>query len=430
VIDVRLLTDDDRDRVDAVLPLSRLDARGEYLVAWVDGEPVGHAFVAPPGRSLRFPELPELQDVWVQPERRRQGVATALSRAAEAEVAARGFDRLVLSVGEDNAPAWKLYEGLGFVDTKVEPVRVRGPITIRGRDVHVDDTLHFLVKQLRRFGGQSATATLQRVLVRPPRAGELSTWREYGWRSAPDAAAIAAEHDAFAEQLTGTGAEVVRSSEPVAGDPDAIYACDPVLIANNGAILLRPGKPGRRGEPDALETTLAAAGVPIAARLESPATAEGGDMFWLDATTLVVGRSYRTNDAGIDALRDALPSVEVLTYDLPHLHGAGEILHLLSLLSPLADDLVVSYLPLMPARLVELLRERGVEIVEVPEEEFESMGPNVLALAPRVAQMLARNVETRRRLEAAGVEVLIYEGRELAKGDGGPTCLTLPLLRG
>src|SRR5581483_7032819 len=123
----------------------------------------------------------------------------------------------------------------------------------------------------------------------------------------------------------------------------------------------------------------------VALTLTEPATAEGGDMFWLDARTLVVGRSYRTNDAGIGALRGALPDVEVLTFDLPHLRGANEILHLLSLLSPLADDLVVSYLPLMPARLVALLEQRGVQIVEVPEDEFESMGPNVLALAPRVA---------------------------------------------
>jgi dimethylargininase len=281
-----------------------------------------------------------------------------------------------------------------------------------------------------RYGGQSATATLRRVLVRRPRPEELSAWREYGWRAEPDAAAITAEHESFCEQLAGVGAEVVVADTPVDGDPDAIYACDPVLVSSRGAILLRPGKEGRRGEPAGLAHSLEDAGVPIALTMTEPATAEGGDMFWLDAKTLVVGRSYRTNDAGIAVLRDALPDVEVLEFDLPHLRGAGEILHMLSLLSPLADDLVVSYLPLMPARLVELLESRGIEVVEVPDDEFESMGPNVLALAPRVALMLARNRETRRRLEAAGVDVLVYEGRELGKGDGGPTCLTLPLLRG
>jgi dimethylargininase len=287
------------------------------------------------------------------------------------------------------------------------------------------------VKELQRlFGGQSNVATLRRVLLRPPRAEELGRWREYGWRAAPDPLELAREHEALCLQLEETGAEIVLAGEPVPGDPDAIYAYDPALVADGGAILLRPGKAGRLGEPDALAPALASAGVPVLARLAPPATADGGDMFWLDDRTLLAGRGYRTNDAGIEAVRAALPGVDVIEFDLPHLHGSGEVLHLLSLLSPLDDDLAVAYLPLLPVRLVQLLSERGVRLVEVPEDEFESMGPNVLALAPRVALMLARNEETRRRLEAAGVEVLVYAGAELSKGDGGPTCLTRPLLRG
>jgi N-dimethylarginine dimethylaminohydrolase len=143
-----------------------------------------------------------------------------------------------------------------------------------------------------------------------------------------------------------------------------------------------------------------------------------------------VGRGYRTNDAGIAALADALPGVDVVAFDLPHFHGRGEVLHLLSLISPLADDLAVVFPPLLPVRLVELLEERGVRLVEVPEEERDSLGCNVLALRPRVGLAVAGNDVTRRRLEAAGVEVLTYEGEELSrKGDGGPTCLTRPLLR-
>ena len=175
---------------------------------------------------------------------------------------------------------------------------------------------------------------------------------------------------------------------------------------------------------------LEAAGVPVAARLEAPATAEGGDTLWLDEATLLVGRGYRTNKAGIDQLRSTLPGVDLHVFDLPHWHGAREVMHLLSLLSPLAPDLAVCYPPLMPVALVELLEARGIELVEVPDEEFETMGANVLALAPRRALALEGNVETRRRLEQAGVEVLTYRGDELSrKGDGGPTCLTRPLLR-
>jgi N-dimethylarginine dimethylaminohydrolase len=163
--------------------------------------------------------------------------------------------------------------------------------------------------------------------------------------------------------------------------------------------------------------------------MEAPATADGGDMFWLDEHTLLVGRGYRTNDAGIAALRAFLPAVDVLGFDLPHLRGRSEVLHLMSLVSPLDDDLVVAYPPLLSVRLVELLEQRGIEIVAVSDEEFESMGPNVLALAPRIGLALERNRETRRRLERAGVTIVTYEGTELSKGDGGPTCLTRPLLR-
>jgi dimethylargininase len=275
------------------------------------------------------------------------------------------------------------------------------------------------------------TRTLRRVLVRPPRVVGFGAWREYGWRAEPDLARLTLEHGAFCTALTAGGAEVVLAETPVPGDPDGIYVFDPAIVSNSGAIVLRPGKEGRLAETDAIAADFEHAGVPVAARLVAPELADGGDTIWLDDRTLLVGRGYRTNDEGIRALQAALPEVAVVPFDLPHLHGAEVVLHLLSLLSPLDEDLVVAYAPLLPVRLVQLLRERGVEIVEVPDDEFESMGPNVLALAPRVALALEGNEETRRRLERAGVDVSVYRGEEISrKGDGGPTCLTRPLLRG
>jgi dimethylargininase len=277
-------------------------------------------------------------------------------------------------------------------------------------------------------GCPSMTAPLRRVLLRAPRAGELRFWHEYGWRAEPDAAGIAREHEALCELLAGAGVEVVLAEAGLNGNPDAIYVYDPALIADEGAILLRPGKPGRRDEPEALGQDLERAGVPVAGRLEEPQLAEGGDLIRLDERTLLAGLGYRTNEPGVAAL-GRLTGLDVVTFDLPHWHGEGEVMHLLSLLSPLAEDLAVAYPPLLPTRLAQLLDERGIEIVAVPDEEFETMGSNVLALAPRVALVVEGNVETRRRLERAGVEVLVYQGRELSKGDGGPTCLTCPLLR-
>ena len=184
------------------------------------------------------------------------------------------------------------------------------------------------------------TDQLRRVLVRPPQPADAARWREYGWRAEPDVAAAAAEHEALRELLESAGAEVIVA-EGERGNPDAIYAYDPVLVGERGAVLLRPGKDGRLGEPRALEADLAEAGVPVAARIEAPGTIDGGDTLWLDRDTLLVGRGYRTNAAGVEQLQQAFPDATVLSYDLPHWNGRGEVMHLMSLISPLADDLAL-----------------------------------------------------------------------------------------
>jgi N-dimethylarginine dimethylaminohydrolase len=241
----------------------------------------------------------------------------------------------------------------------------------------------------------------------------------------------AREHEAFRQILADAGAEVILAEADHAPDPDALYMYDPALVTRNGAVLLNPGKEGRRLEVPAMEADLQAAGVPIVARMGGAATAEGGDTLWLDERTLLVGYSYRTNGLGIAALQEALPDVDVVPFDLSHWQGRDIVLHFMSFISPLSADLAVVYPPLMPVRLVELLAEREIRTVEVPDEEFESMATNVLALAPGVVLALDGNPETRRRMEQAGVEVHVYKGNEISlKGDGGPTCLTRPILRG
>jgi dimethylargininase len=279
------------------------------------------------------------------------------------------------------------------------------------------------------YGARSMTDPLRRVLVRAPQPADAERWREYAWRAKPDPVAAAEEHEAFRALLERAGAEVILASGET-GNPDAIYAYDPLLVGDDGAVLLRPGKSGRLAEPEALAADLERAGVPVAARVEPPGTVDGGDTLWLDRDTLLVGRGYRTNASGVEQLARAFPDAQVLSYDLPHWNGAAEVMHLMSLISPLDDDLALVYSRLAPVRLMELLRERGIDLVEVPDGEFETMGPNVLALGPRRALALEGNDETRRRMEAAGVDVVTYRGDEISrKGDGGPTCLTRPLLR-
>ncbi|HEU4971275.1 MAG TPA: arginine deiminase family protein [Gaiellaceae bacterium] len=273
------------------------------------------------------------------------------------------------------------------------------------------------------------TGRLERVLVRPPLQEDGARWREYGWRAAPDHSEAAAEHDALRGLLEDAGAEVVVSRHDP-GNPDAIYVYDPVLVGSAGAVLLRPGKEGRRSEPAAIAEALTEADVPIVAELEDPVVAEGGDTVWLDAETLLVGIGYRTNQHAVAAFANAFPGVQVLTFDLPHWNGRGEVMHLMSFISPLDRDLALVYPRIAPVRLLELLAERGIEVVEVPDEEFETQGSNVLALGPRQALALDGSPETRRRMERAGVDVVVYRGEEISrKGDGGPTCLTRPLLR-
>ena len=265
---------------------------------------------------------------------------------------------------------------------------------------------------------------MTRILVRPPALEDIPSWRALGWRAEPDPIGLADEHARFRAALATAGVEVIEArGEP--GNLDSIYVYDPVLVTPQGAILLQPGKVGRRSEPEALVEDMP---LPVLGRLEGDAFAEGGDTVWLDDTTLLVGHTYRTNVAGIDAIRRLLPGVDVHAFHLPHFHGRGEFLHLRSLLNPIAAKLVVAYLPLMPVPLVELLEERGIRIVEVPEDEFETMGPNVLGLPCARALALAGNRVTKQHLEEAAIEVVEYAGDEISrKGDGGPTCLTLPV---
>jgi N-dimethylarginine dimethylaminohydrolase len=280
-----------------------------------------------------------------------------------------------------------------------------------------------------RFGSASMTGRLERVLVRPPLPEDVERWREYGWRAAPDYAAAVAEHEQFCGHLGAAGAEVVVSHHDP-GNPDAIYVYDPVLVGPDGALLLRPGKEARRTEPAAIAQTLASADVPIAGELAEPVLAEGGDTVWLDERTLLVGIGYRTNQVAVAALALAFSGVDVIAFDLPHWNGRGEVMHLMSFISPLDADLALVYPRIAPVRLLDLLAQREIEVVEVPDDEFETQGSNVLALGPRRALALDGNPETRRRMERAGVDVAVYRGEEISrKGDGGPTCLTRPLLR-
>jgi N-dimethylarginine dimethylaminohydrolase len=201
-------------------------------------------------------------------------------------------------------------------------------------------------------------------------------------------------------------------------------------VTDRGAILLRPGKPNRAPEPDAIEAWTIAAGIPTFGRIEAPGTVEGGDTLWLQPDLFCIGRTLRTNSSGVAQLA-GLVGGDVRVFDLPYWRGPAELIHLLSVISPVADDLAVVYLPLLPVGLWELLRDLDIRMVEVPDDEFPTLGCNVLAVRPGVVIMAEDNPRTAAALAAAGCEVHTYPATEIGiNGSGGPTCMTRPILRG
>jgi len=280
------------------------------------------------------------------------------------------------------------------------------------------------------YGAQSMTAPLLDVLVqRPGRAfGRAFDDPAHGFLHAVDLERAEREHDAFTALLRRLGV-VVHELGSDSWHPDLTYAFDPLLVTDRGTIPLRSGKPTRRGEEGELERWMGARGIPTLGRIRAPGTVDGGDTFWLRPDLFCIGRTLRTNDAGARQLAGIVGD-DVRVFDVPFWRGPVELLHLLSVISPVADDLAVVYLPLLPAGLWELLADLGIRLIDVPEEEFATLGCNVLAVRPRVCVVADGNPVTRRSLEAAGCEVHAYAAQEIGmNGSGGPTCLTRPILR-
>jgi N-dimethylarginine dimethylaminohydrolase len=282
------------------------------------------------------------------------------------------------------------------------------------------------------IGVRSATAPLRDVLVQRPGAafGRAFDDPAHGFLWPCDLDAARREHDGLVETLDRLGVTVHQLDADAAVDPDLVYVFDPLLVVADGVIPLRPGKPNRAGEPRIMQDWLTARGAPVVGRVEAPGTVEGGDTVWIRDDLLVVGRTLRTNDAGARQIA-AIVGGDVRIVDLPYWKGPAELVHLMSVISPVSDGLAVAFLPLLPVALYEWHRELGIELVEVPEEEYATLGCNVLAVRPGVVVIADGNPVTRRRLEAAGVEVHAIPLREIGEnGSGGATCLTRPLRRG
>ncbi len=258
-------------------------------------------------------------------------------------------------------------------------------------------------------------------------------WQALNFTEAPDYRHAVEQYERFVELLATEAPVHLCRHAPMHLNLDSIYVRDGSVMCARGAILCRMGKPLRDREPAALTDDFRALGIPIVGTIEPPGTLEGGDVTWLGPRLAAVGRSYRTNDEGIRQFRLLLGDTidELLVVPLPHYRGPGDVFHLMSIISPVDHNLAVVYPPLMPVPFHERLLDLGYALVEVPDEEFDSMGANVLALSPRKCLMVEGNPKTRAALEGAGAEVLVYDGSEISlKGGGGPTCLTRPIAMG
>ncbi len=288
------------------------------------------------------------------------------------------------------------------------------------------------------FGSFNNWGSLKKVALRPPATAFKSDarldaeWQPLNYHARPDLAEANREFARVEEILKAAGADVIRLPDGDGLTLDSLYTHDALIVTPKGLVRPHMGKPQRRREAAVNGAHLETLGFPIAGEISAPGSVEGGDLVWIDRHTLLAGIGYRTNRDGIAQLRKlAGGDVEIIEFDLPHYKGRSDVFHLMSVLSPLDRDLAVVYLPLMPVRLVEFLESRFIRFVEVPTEEFDSMGCNVLAIGPRHAMMVAGNPETERRMKAQGVKVEVIKADEICrKGEGGPTCMTRPLVRG
>jgi N-dimethylarginine dimethylaminohydrolase len=284
---------------------------------------------------------------------------------------------------------------------------------------------------MKNFGVSSSVADLKRVAVRVPTRD--ADYQAAHWLGAPkdlDLDALERDHNIFVELLKDLGCDVEVLPE-AQGLPDAIFVYDPAFMTPTGVIQLQGAKENRMKEPALLVGDLNAIGIPTVGVLMGGATADAGDMFWLDSKTVAIGRTYRTNAEGENQLRSILAAegIEVKTFHMPHALGPEFCLHLMSVISPVREDLAVVYPKEAPVTLIQELADRGINTVEVPDEEYLSLACNVLAIRPGVVVMPDGNPITAQRLRDAGVEVHTYPASVINRGEGGPTCLTRPLWR-
>ena len=279
---------------------------------------------------------------------------------------------------------------------------------------------------------------IKKILLKHPSNAFLNQrninkqYLELNYLAAPNFNSAISDYEIFVDLLKSFDIEIYYLPKDKSTSLDSIYTHDPCVVSNKGVVICNMGKKARQPEADAMKKFFHSIEVPILGKIESPGTLEGGDVIWINEKTIAVGEGYRTNKEGIEQLKLLLSDqVEtVITVSIPHWNGPDDCLHLMSNLSPIDHDLYLVYSRLLPVSFIKYLLDQNIELIDVPDDEYESMGCNVLAIAPRKVIMISGNPKTKQLLENKGVEIHTYDGSEISiKGAGGPTCLTRPFLR-
>jgi len=280
--------------------------------------------------------------------------------------------------------------------------------------------------------------TIKSIILKHPKDAFInqnkidSEYRSLNFLGAPDLKESSKEFNHFTKILNSFKIKLHFIEKDDLTTIDSIYTHDPLIISNSGAIICNMGKKNRIPEKVAIKNFLKSENIPILGEINAPGKLEGGDIVWINQNTIAVGIGYRTNMDGVKQLSNLLTDIveEIIPVPLPHWNGPKDCLHLMSNLSPIDHNLFLVYPRLLPVNFIEYLLENNIELINVPDEEYEKMACNVLAIAPKEVIMIEGNPLTKNLLEKNNVKVYTYKGSEISlKGSGGPTCLTKPLFR-
>lgn len=289
-----------------------------------------------------------------------------------------------------------------------------------------------------KYGLNSNVSTLKTVLLKNPQAAFKSQktidlqWQDLNFIDKPDFKKSVTQYENFIDILNDNNVEILYIPEDEITSLDSIYTHDPIFMTPNGAVIGNMGKTQRKPETIMMKNYLNEIGVPILGEIINDATLEGGDVIWIDEKTVAAGLTYRTNNKGIDQLRKILStiSIEVISVDLPHWNGPVDVLHLMSLISPLNENLFLIYKKLLPIGLLKLLKKLDIKTISIADEDYDSLGCNVLPLSTTKCLITSGNDKTFKIIEENGIEVIEFQASEICyKGSGGPTCLTRPIYR-